>query len=236
MAEPFKFKQFTLQQGKSAFKLGTDTVVLGSWLPGINFQRVLDIGSGTGILALMMAQRFKESVVTAIELDIGSAEDCLYNFQHSKWAARLLSVNQNIIEWSKTNPTQKFDLIITNPPYFVDSLKNPDPRKSIARHTQSLGLNDIAQLALMHLEPSGVFACILPILQFEELEKLLLSKNIHTSHICIISSYENSEPIRKMGVFTFNKHTPVIEQQFLYKKDRTRSNWYQLISDEFYIK
>lgn len=236
MAQPFEFKQFSLRQSKSAFKLGTDSVILGSWLPGTNFQRVLDIGSGTGILALMMAQRFIPSGILAVELDVDSTDDCANNFQHSKWADQLSIVNMNILDWSAQNKNEKFDLIITNPPYFVDSLKNPDSRKSSARHTHLLGLEHLSELVFSHLSLNGSFAFILPVLQFDQLEKLLAEKNMFPTNICKVSSYSGSEAIRKLGVFGFNKNMPVVEHHFLYNDDKTRSDWYKSISNDFYIR
>jgi tRNA1Val (adenine37-N6)-methyltransferase len=236
MPVPFEFKQFRLSQEKSAFKLGTDSVVLGSWLKGRNFQRVLDIGTGTGILALMMAQRFCDCFVTAIELDNGSVEDCVYNFENSAWCNRLQVVNKNIIEWSEENVNKRFDLIVSNPPYFVDSLKNPDQRKSAARHTHSLGLDHLSEIAQKHLADDGLFCFILPVIQFNELKKILGAKNIHPSSICSVSSYENSLPIRKMGCFGFQNADVAMEEHFLYNKDKTRSDWYRSISNDFYIR
>jgi len=233
---PFEFKQFSLHQSESAFKLGTDSVVLGSWLPVINFQRVLDIGAGTGILALMMAQKLKEPNIVAVEMDEGSAADCSKNFERSKWNNCLSVANANILDWSANNRVEKFDLVICNPPYFVDSLKNPDSRKSAARHTDSLGLKNLTELALLHLNQKGSFAFILPVFQFNQLEKLLLDRNLYPQNICSVSSYQNTLPIRKMGLFSFNKGTIVEENEFLYNEDKTRSNWYKSISADFYIK
>lgn len=236
MSQPFEFKQFSLYQDKSAFKLGTDSVVLGSWLQGINFQRVLDIGAGTGILALMIAQRFIDCKITAVELDEGSVEDCLHNFENSAWRNKLEVVNKNIHDWSTFNPEKKFDLIVSNPPYFVDSLKSPDERKSAARHTHSLELNDLAEIVKTHLDPNGCFCVILPVLQFDEVTKLLGDLNIHPASICSLSSYQNSPPIRKLGAFGFSKSNLIIEEQFLYNEDKTRSEWYRSVSKDFYIK
>jgi len=236
MSAPFEFKQFRLSQEKSAFKLGTDSVVLGSWLQGTNFQRVLDIGAGTGILGLMLAQRFIDCFVTAIELDNESVEDCVHNFENCAWSNRLDVINKNILEWSKENEDRKFDLIVSNPPYFVDSLKNPDERKSAARHTHSLGLDDLAGIAKNHLDENGLFCFILPVIQFDELTKMLDAEKIYPHSICTVSSYEKSMAIRKMGCFGFRKKEILMETHFLYNDDKTRSDWYKWIAADFYIK
>jgi len=236
MSTSFVFKQFELEQGKAAFKLGTDSVLLGSWLPKGDYKRVLDIGAGTGILSLMLAQRFKEAVVLALEIDKLSVEDCANNFSQSTWGKRLNIIEQDAIEWSKYNEDEKFDLMISNPPYFKNSLLNPDERKSTARHSGLLNTSTLADFAKRHLSINGCLAIILPVLEFDEMTDQLRDRKLFLQHICLVSSFQDSEIIRKMGVFSFTNQTPLEETHYLYNSDKSRSNWYQGISDDFYIK
>lgn len=236
MGLPFVFKQFALEQEKAAFKLGTDSVVLGSWLPAKSYKRVLDIGAGTGILSLMMAQRLEDAYISAVEFDEGAFEDCANNFAQSKWSNRLKITHMDIIEWSKACSSEKFDLIISNPPYFNNSLQNPDQRKSTARHSILLTSQLLVNLVKQHLSSSGSFAFILPTLEFDGMKDRLEKENINAINICSVSSFQNSEIIRKMGLFTFQKRELKQEQQYLYTEDKNRSDWYKEISKDFYIK
>ncbi len=236
MASPFVFKQFALHQEKAAFKLGTDSVLLGSWLPDHCYKKVLDLGAGTGILSLMVAQRFQDAGILAIEIDPDSVVDCRHNFDQSKWKERLEMIENDLFDWSKNNGSAQFDLIITNPPYFTNSLKNPDARKSIARHTDSIRLNDLANVVQQHLVAGGFFGCILPVNEFQALCKALYAHNIFLNDCCKVSSFEHGEIIREMGLFSRDKKEGLSEQHFLYKEKDVRSDWYKVISKDFYLK
>jgi tRNA1Val (adenine37-N6)-methyltransferase len=236
MAAPFVFKQFTITQEKSAFKLGTDSVVLGGWLPVKKYSRVLDVGAGCGIMSLMVAQRFELAHVLAVELDELSFTDCTNNFSQAPWNKRLEATHADVLDWSKKNPDERFDLIISNPPYFSNSLQNADTRKSTARHTQTLSFDSLVNLVNQHLAPGGYFAVILPVVEFETLNIKLNEENIFADEVVVISSFKHSTAIRKAGLFSFEKKITRVEDQYLYKEDKTRSDWYIKISNDFYVK
>jgi len=236
MSAPFIFKQFQLNQANSGFKLGTDSVALACWLPINNYKNILDVGGGTGIISLIMAQRMEDANITAIEIDPASYNDLANNFTHSKWNNRLTAVNNDIIDWSNKNADKKFDLMISNPPYFTNQLKNTDPRKTNARHTASLNATSMGKILQQHLLPHGVFACILPAIEFNDWALQLKSAGFYAQQICTVSSFKDSEVIRKMGVFAMNEINIVEENQYLYNNNKTRSEWYKTITTDFYIK
>jgi tRNA1Val (adenine37-N6)-methyltransferase len=155
----FRFKQFTINQDKCAFKVGTDGVLLGAYAGVTGRMKILDIGTGTGLVALMLAQRC-DAEITAIEPDYDSFIQASENIRLSKWASRIRVENCTMQNYFPDKI--KFDLIVTNPPYFVDSLKNPDPNKSNARHNDSLTHSDILTGAGRLLEEDGVLQLILP--------------------------------------------------------------------------
>ncbi len=236
MDGPFIFKHFQLNQAKSAFKLGTDSVVLGCWIPILPYKTILDIGTGTGILSLMMAQRFEQALITSIEIDQASYIEATNNFTHSKWNNRLNCINDDIVEWGKNNADKKFDLIISNPPYFTDQLKNTDKRKMNARHTNSLNAASMREILHQHLSNSGYFVCILPNIEFDIWSYELNSVGVYLQQECSLSGFEDSEVIRKLGVFAKKKTSMYTEKQYLYNNDKSRSEWYKNISSDFYIK
>src|ERR1035437_6240212 len=138
----FSFKKFTIYQDKSAFKVGTDSVLLGACSDVSGVTNILDIGSGTGLISIMLAQRC-DATITAIESDHDSFIQSCENVDLVDWRNRIKIVNTDLQNFDPDN--EKFDLIVTNPPYFSDSLKNPDPRKSVARHNESLTSTEILE-------------------------------------------------------------------------------------------
>lgn len=163
----FHFKHFSVQQENSSMKVGTDSMLLGSLTNANDPLRILDIGAGTGVLALMMAQKFPKSAITAVELDELAAVDCEWNFTQSKYSDRLTLVWSDLFEF---DPSEKFDLIISNPPFFENSLKNLEKSKTLARHTDSLPLDKLIEKVSALLSHSGAFWVILPL---ENAEKLI---------------------------------------------------------------
>lgn len=154
----FNFKQFTINQEKSAFKLGTDGVLLGAYADVRNVERILEIGTGTGLIALMLAQR-SEAKIVAIEPDHDSYLQSCENINSSRWTGRIKAVESTLQEFVDN---KKFDLIVTNPPYFSGSLKNHDERKSSTRHNDSLTSVDILESLSELLSKTGRLQLILP--------------------------------------------------------------------------
>lgn len=161
----FRFKQFTVHQDRCAMKVGTDGVLLGAWVPCVNAGRVLDIGTGTGLIALMLAQR-SEALIDAVEIDADAAEQAKENVQNSPWADRIKIYSDSFQNYVAAS-FQKYDLIVSNPPFFVDSLKSPKERRSNARHTDSLTFQDIVLGSRSLLQDEGTLAVILPIVESE---------------------------------------------------------------------
>ena len=158
--ERFDFKQFSVEQSGAAMKVGTDGVLLGAWvaLPDEG-GAVLDIGTGTGLLALMVAQRSAESRIVAVEIEPQAAEQAAANVAASRWSERIEVVCADVRDYS---PSGTFDLIISNPPYFSASLHSPDAARNLARHSDTLSLGALASAAVRMLSPRGRLAVVLP--------------------------------------------------------------------------
>lgn len=162
----FRFKRFSIRQDRTAMKVGTDGVLLGAWvsLRGCE-RRVLDIGTGTGVIALMVAQRSEDSgvvdvVVDAVEIDESSVQQARQNIADSPWADR---VELHHVDIQSFEASDRYDLIVTNPPFFVDSLKCPDQSRMKARHTTDLPFRDLVASVVRLLNVGGRFALILPV-------------------------------------------------------------------------
>lgn len=155
----FRFKQFTIIQERSAFRIGTDGVLLGAFAEVNGRRKILDAGTGTGLIALMLAQR-SDAEIVAIEPDGGSFTEASENVLHSKWAGRIQVRNCRLQDYEPEGG--KFDLIVTNPPYFIHSLKNPDPVRAETRHNHNLSHKDILEGTGRLLHEDGALQLILP--------------------------------------------------------------------------
>ncbi|WP_346855498.1 methyltransferase [uncultured Draconibacterium sp.] len=166
----FQFKQFTVQQENSAMKVGTDGVLLGSWVNVESCSRILDVGTGTGLIALMLAQR-SEARITAIEIEVNAATEACNNVANSHWNKQIDVKNSSYQDFAKSSEFQ-FDLIVSNPPFFQDDLKAFSQERNLARHNDSLPFSDLVFYSVKRLSNSGRLAVILPLEQARVLEKL----------------------------------------------------------------
>jgi tRNA1Val (adenine37-N6)-methyltransferase len=166
----FKFKQFTIKQDKCAMKISTDAVLLGALAGEESPAKVLDIGTGTGVVALMLAQRFADSQVTGVEIDASAALQALENCVSSPWKARIRVLHQPFQEF--VNTQEKFDLIVSNPPYYTNHLKTTDQRRNLALHADTLQFEDLASGVNKLLAAQGQFWIILPPIECGKFVKL----------------------------------------------------------------
>lgn len=177
---PFRFKQFNVYQANSPLKLGTDGVILGVWAHHPKPKRILDIGTGTGIIALMQAQKYPEAEVLAIDINPNSLMDARLNFKLSPWKHRLKAEEARAQEFTTD---QAFDLIITNPPYFTEDTKSESIEKDMARHQDSLSLGDLFMVSATHMHSGSLMQLIIPFTQKRDaiweasLKELYLTKS-----------------------------------------------------------
>lgn len=165
----FRFKQFTIEQDRTAMKVGTDGVLLGAWTSlERNPQSILDIGAGTGLIALMLAQRNTADQIDAIEIDEDAYEQCVENFENSPWADRLFCFHASLDEFAEEMEGEKYDLIVSNPPFFVPNETEliPENRKK-ARFYDSLPFEDLIGYASQLLSEKGELAVVIPIAEEE---------------------------------------------------------------------
>ena len=158
----FTFKQFTVQQDRCAMKVGTDGVLLGAWCPIENNPKsILDIGAGTGILALLLAQRTQAEQIDAIEIDEEAYEQCVENFENSPWNDRLFCFHADVEEFID-EPEDEYDLIISNPPFYSEDFKTNNEQRDLARFTDALPFDTLVETAALLLSENGIFAVIIP--------------------------------------------------------------------------
>jgi len=183
---PFRFKQFSVDDTGCPMKVGTDSVLLGAWANLENCMRILDIGTGCGLLALMTAQR-SSAKITAIDIDADAIKAAESNFFLSPWNDRLEAWQTGLQEYAPICPTATFDHIITNPPFFINSLKAPDPERSNARHTDQLPYELLASASAKLLKHNGRLSMVLPVNESEIFKKIASENGLSlVEQLCII--------------------------------------------------
>ena len=161
----FQFQQFRVEQDRCAMKISTDAVLLGTLVKSDAPKQILDIGTGTGVIALMLAQRFPQASLTAIELDPEAAGQAAENCEQSPFSERLTVIQGRFQDFKEE---KRFDLLVSNPPFFPDHLPASDPKRNQALHTQSLSFEELLHKASQLLAPSGSFWVILPPRQMQD--------------------------------------------------------------------
>ena len=228
----FKFKQFAVEQDDVAMKVGTDGVLLGAWARVDDARRILDIGTGTGVIALQMAQRNSGAQIFAVEIDETASCRARSNFDMSPWAERLEVECCAVQEF---NHTEKFDLIISNPPYFVDSLLPPDAKRSTARHTHDLSFEALDEAVCRLLAENGRFAMILPVAEFE---KYLTLTQLHLVRRCDVHPIEGGAVKRVMAEFARRKTSAIDNETIAIERGRRGdyTDEYRALTKDFYLK
>ena len=198
----FQFKQFLIRQNKSAMKVGTDGVLLGAWSDVSNAGNILDIGTGTGLIAIMLAQR-SEAKITGVEIEIQAAQEAKENAENSPWHDRINIIHQTFQKYaSKT--TEKFDTIVSNPPYFTKAVKNKQVEKSLARHNHLLPFNELLIGVSEILTEDGKLSMILPATEAIEFMNQAKNYGLFLSRVTEVKPSLNKEPNRQLMEFSGN--------------------------------
>lgn len=235
MAEDiFKFKQFIIRQDKAAFKVGTDGVLLGASASVSGVRSILDIGTGTGLIALMLAQR-SDAVITAIEPDYDSYVQASENVLNSLWYNRISLLNCSVQDFSPGD--NKFDLIVTNPPWIIDSLRNPDPARSMARHNINLNNSDILTAAGRLLETHGRLQLIMPYAEGNIFIAEAAAHEFYCNEIMKIRPLPSS-PVKRI-ILSLSRERQPVSERFLTIEKGNRHDYtedYIRLTRDFYIK
>ena len=196
-------------------KIGTDGILLGAWAPAEQPELILDIGTGTGLIALMMAQRFPNAIVDAVEVEPNAAEQAARNFSSSPWPDRLNLHHQTIQSFASSGLRNKaYSLIVSNPPWFADSLKSNEIRRNLARHTDSLSHDELLNSVRLLLHSSGRFAVVLPSGDSTSFIHSAHQRNLFCRRQCHVRSKPSLSPHRVLLEFeTVPAESPVIPQE-----------------------
>jgi tRNA1Val (adenine37-N6)-methyltransferase len=231
----FRFRQFDVRHQDTPMKVGTDGVLIGAWAFARPPHSILDIGTGTGLIALMLAQRFPEAHVTGIEVHEAAAKEASLNAAASPFCGRVQMIGADFLEHPFPG---KFDAIISNPPYFKDSLLSEKKGKNLARHQDSLEIRQLLEKAFQLLEPEGVLSIILPP---AEMEAALFHARMSGGHIvrqCMVSSKSGQQAVRVMTEWSrAMPTTPSRPQQLvIYQEDLSYTEEYRDLTAAFYLQ
>ena len=234
MANPFfTFKQFTIRHDRCAMKVGTDGVLLGAWTNVNHSQNLLDIGTGTGLIALMLAQRCPEASITGIDIDAEAVKQAFENVQSSPWASRVEVTLQDICTFTTD---QRFDTIVSNPPYFINSLKCPNNQRNTARHTDTLDAEKLLCNVARLLSDNGRFSIILPAEQTDLLIQTACTQGLYPSRKTAVITRPGLPPKRILMEFQKTRKAFQTDELIIELERHIYSEEYIALTKEFYLK
>lgn len=230
----FRFKQFTIEDNRCAHKVGTDGTLLGAWVDVKNARQLLDIGTGSGLIALMLAQRTKpDASIEAIEISLPDYAQACENIKHSPWPKKITAVHTNLQQFDSAS---LFDCIISNPPYFNKSFKPPNANRIVPRHTETLSYFDLIQHSLRLLSDEGTFNVILPFTEGLQFIDMAAQYSLMLSRKWAFRT-RAEKPIERW-LLEFRRKAQTLEEGEirLYSTDDEWSDDYKELTKDFYLK
>ena len=232
----FTFKQFQVNQDRCAMKIGTDGVLLGAWTPLINNPfNILDIGAGTGILSLMLAQRSNAEQIDAIEIDEDAYEQCVENFEASPWSDKLFCFHAGLDEFVD-EPEDEYDLIISNPPFYTDDYKSDNTSRDLARFEDALPFEELIEAAALLLSDNGIFSVIIPFKEEERFVSMCKELDLFPLKITRVKGTPTTEIKRSLLAFCKMEQTPLIDELVIEISRHNYTPEYIELTKEFYLK
>jgi tRNA1Val (adenine37-N6)-methyltransferase len=236
MTADFRFKQFTVRHDQCAMKVGTDGVLLGAWADVAKAQRILDIGTGSGIVTLMLAQRCPDATVDAVEVDATAAAQAAENFRSSVWGNRLCIHPVCITRFSASQP---FDLIVSNPPWFRDSLQSPQGARTTARHVLDLTTQTLVHSVVRLLSDDGRFCIVVPACDEQHLESHASQAGLKCSRRCDVFPKPGKPAKRSLMEFSRTSLSCEPSRESLVVESENRhiyTDAFQALTKDFYLR
>ena len=233
----FKFKQFAINQDRCAMKIGTDAVLLGAWCPiDNNPKSILDIGAGTGILALMLAQRTNADQIDALEIDEEAYEQCVENFEASAWADKLFCYHAGLDEFVD-EPEDEYDLIISNPPFYSEDFKTENEQRDLARFQDAMPFEDLIEAADLLLSENGLFAVVIPYKEEERFIDLCAEYELYPVKATRVKGSHKTPIIRSLLAFKRFELSVLTADELVVEINRHEyTDDYINLTQDFYLK
>lgn len=233
----FQFKQFSLEQDQCAMKIGTDGVLLGAWAPIEHIpNQILDIGTGTGIIALMLAQRSNATQIDALEIEENAYEQATDNFENSPWNDRLFCFHAGLDEFMD-EPEDEYDLIVSNPPFYSEDYKTNNEQRDLARFQDALPFEDLIEAADLLLSENGVLAVIIPFKEEDRFLAIAHEFELYPIQITHVKGTPTTEIKRSLLALSRNNiETPTINELVIEIGRHEYTPEYIALTKEFYLK
>jgi len=232
----FKFKQFTIRQDKTTMKVGTDGVLLGAWVKiNQDVNSILDIGAGTGIIALQMAQRSNAERIDAIEIAPQAYEQAVENFESSKWSDRLFCYHGSLQTFT-VEIEEQYDLIVSNPPFFKRDNQIKDKGRAKARQNTTLSYADLLRCSAKLLSEKGRCAFIIPFLEEQKFLDLALENNLYPQRISHVKGHKTAAIKRSLLQLSFTKSNPIIDELVIEISRHNYTDAYKNLVKDFYLR
>lgn len=233
----FNFKQFSVQQDKCAMKIGTDAVLLGAWCPIDNHPfSILDIGAGTGVLSLMLAQRSHAEQIDALEIDEDAYEQCVENFENSPWSDRLFCFHAGLDEFVD-EPEDQYDLIISNPPFYSEQFKTNSVQRDLARFQKAMPFEELIDAAQLLLSKNGIFAVIIPYKEEERFINLCAQVNLFPIKATRVKGSTTTPIVRSLLAFKRHELPTLTADELVIEINRHNyTDDYKNLTKDFYLK
>ena len=236
---PFHFKGFTIYQDKTAMKVGTDGVLLGSWCSVQNYpDTILDIGAGTGLISLMLSQRSDAMTIDAVEVEENAYEQTVENFEKSDWGDRLYCYHATFEDFANeiSEEQETYDLILSNPPFYVDDFETGNNARNKARFTSSLSFENLLLGVSKILSVNGIFSVIIPFKEEENFTILAQKNNLYLNRICHVQGNPSSAIKRSLLEFSFHQKSTIKEHLIIEIERHQYTEDYINLTKYFYLK
>ncbi len=229
----FAFKQFRIEQGNCGMKVSTDACIQGAWTPVSQGScRIFDLGAGTGLLSLMMAQRAPEALIDALEIDEAAAAQALENVQLSPFAERICIHNADARTWM---PEMHYDVVICNPPFFINSLEGPEAARNLARHNGTLQQQDMVQFFDRVLRPDGYAAVLLPLQEDVLFRKLMEQHSWHAAQSLAVKDHAAAAVKRKITIYRRGPQVEVAKMLIIKNQHGSYTDAFAELLRPFYL-
>lgn len=233
-ATTFQFKQFLVNHDQCAMKVGTDGVLLGSWVRPETEKTILDIGTGTGLIALMMAQK-STAIIDAIDIDVDAFRQAKINVSHSPWLSQI-NVYLCSLQYYALNPKRKYDLIVSNPPYFLDAVKSCTLSRNVARHTgEALSFEELISGTKQILNPTGRFCVILPFKEGNIFFQQAFNQGLFCNRITRVKTKKEKQEKRLLMEFSFSQKKIYDEFLIIQEDEYNFTAEYIELTKDFYL-
>jgi tRNA1Val (adenine37-N6)-methyltransferase len=229
----FHFKHFSVSQANCAMKVNTDGVLLGALAEANSHQHILDIGTGTGVIALMLAQRFGEAIIDAVEIDERAVLTASSNFSKSIFSSRLNAFPNSFQDHFRDHPDSSYDLIVSNPPFFLNSLKSENEARKVARHTDEIFFNELVSFSSGHLNANGYLIVILPPETSLLIQKISSENGFYLQKKISVHSFEDSLAHREIIFLGFNTCDLIESKVVIYNSPKVYSQQYSTLFKDF---